>query len=160
MSDWERTATANLRRIGVDPESLFAHLARANHVKRPGESWRAKIHALVPGPHAIELLLRPFTPAGKQRPREGEVRALFGAIWAAAEVPSPELLDVVTELVPWCQKRAGTSHQAAAVGMMVLGVWPTSTLGALTRFRDDPTMKSLLATTRASLRKQSEAHPE
>ncbi|MEO6773919.1 MAG: hypothetical protein ABI467_13040 [Kofleriaceae bacterium] len=153
MGDWRKDATKDLKRLGVDGDALFSHLTRANHIKRPADTWRKKLRALGPS-EAIAALLGPFTPHGKLRPSRADAPAVFGAVWAAADLATPELLDVVTELVPWCQKAPGTSHQVASVGVMALGVWPASTVQVLERFRDDPALASLLATTRASLRKQ------
>jgi hypothetical protein len=160
MSSWQRAATVELRRLGIDADALFGHLARATHIKRPAETWRKKLPTLVSGAEPVAVLLRPFMPAGKRRPSSDDAPAVFGAIWAAPEFATPDLLHVVAELVPWCQKELGTSHQAASVGMMVLGVWPTDTRTLLEQFRDTPSMRSLIATTRASLRKQTEAHPK
>ena len=159
MSAWRKKASADLGRLGVDADALFAHLAKANHLRRPGAPWRKKLIALVPAAEAIAVLLRPFTPAGALRPRE-DAAAAFGAIWASLEFGGPDLLGVIAELVPWCQKELGTSHQAATVGVMVLGLWPDDTRPILEQFRDDASLKSLIATVRAALRRQAEAHPK
>lgn len=155
---WQTSTTPALAQMSVDVDAVFAHLALAKHIKQPATTWRKKLPALLPS-GALAVLLRPFTPAGKRRPTSAD-GAVFGAIWAAPDLATPELLDLVVDLVPWCQKEFGTSHQAAAVGVMALGVWPTRTVDVLERFRDAATLASLIATTRASLRKQNEAHPE
>lgn len=139
---------------GVDVEALFAHLGKANHVKRPGQRWRELAREMIESPEVLVALLKPFTPVGRARPKAAEAAIAFGALWAALELRSPELLEVIVELVPWCHQELGSPHQAAYVAVTVLGLWEDAgARAALERFRDDPQLKSLLPGIKAGLRK-------